>query len=264
LLLFYIGFKNFKIFVNEIKNNTTVIVYLKKDADSLKIEEFKSILNNKFKINNIKHYSSENALNELIISYPQIPQLVEGLPENPLPQYIEVEFYEINETVYKNLEQLFSEYDFVEDYDLGLTIYNDLKKIEFYLYNFFLITGFILCIFCIFIIYSIIRLTVYIRRKEIEIQKIIGAAPFFIRLPYLIESFFLMLKSIIISFLLSYFIFDFIKIKIYSLYNFNFQIRFFDINEMIIILIVVLILAVTGTFKAVSGFLCYDIEQQKY
>jgi cell division transport system permease protein len=51
-----------------------------------------------------------------------------------------------------------------------------------------LILGGLLCVAVLFIITNTIKLTIYSRRDEIEIFKLVGATDWFVRIPFLIEG----------------------------------------------------------------------------
>lgn len=65
----------------------------------------------------------------------------------------------------------------------------------------------------IVLIFNTIRLSIYARRKEIEVMKLVGATNWFVRIPFLFEGFFEGFAGSIISIILLYFIGNFLLIK---------------------------------------------------
>ncbi|NQT66955.1 MAG: ABC transporter permease [Actinobacteria bacterium] len=65
----------------------------------------------------------------------------------------------------------------------------------------------------IVLIFNTIRLSIYARRKEIEVMKLVGATNWFVRIPFLFEGFFEGFAGSIISIILLYFICNFLLIK---------------------------------------------------
>lgn len=63
------------------------------------------------------------------------------------------------------------------------------------------------------LIFNTIRLSIYARRKEIEVMKLVGATNWFVRIPFLFEGFFEGFAGSIISIILLYFIGNFLLIK---------------------------------------------------
>lgn len=65
----------------------------------------------------------------------------------------------------------------------------------------------------IVLIFNTIRLSIYARRKEIEVMKLVGATNWFVRIPFLFEGFFEGFAGSTISIILLYFICNFLLIK---------------------------------------------------
>jgi len=65
----------------------------------------------------------------------------------------------------------------------------------------------------IVLIFNTIRLSIYARRKEIEVMKLVGATNWFVRIPFLFEGFFEGFAGSIISIILLYFICNFLLIN---------------------------------------------------
>lgn len=71
----------------------------------------------------------------------------------------------------------------------------------------------VLLLAAIVLIFNTIRLSIYARRKEIEVMKLVGATNWFVRIPFLFEGFFEGFAGSIISIILLYFIGNFLLIK---------------------------------------------------
>ncbi|GAH14073.1 unnamed protein product, partial [marine sediment metagenome] len=56
------------------------------------------------------------------------------------------------------------------------------------------------------LIFNTIRLSIYARRKEIEVMKLVGATNWFVRIPFLFEGFFEGFAGSVVSIILLYFI----------------------------------------------------------
>ena len=97
----------------------------------------------------------------------------------------------------------------------------------------------ILCIIAAFIISNTIKLSVFARRKEINIMKYIGATDWFIRWPFVIEGILIGLYGAIISFVLIWIVYD----RIYA----SIQIGYFELLPFSAIMWVII-----GAFVAVG------------
>jgi len=71
----------------------------------------------------------------------------------------------------------------------------------------------VLLLAAIVLIFNTIRLSIYARRKEIEVMKLVGATNWFVRIPFLFEGFFEGFIGSIISIILLFFIGNFLLIK---------------------------------------------------
>jgi cell division transport system permease protein len=71
----------------------------------------------------------------------------------------------------------------------------------------------VLLLAAIVLIFNTIRLSIYARRKEIEVMKLVGATNWFVRIPFLFEGFFEGFMGSIISIILLYFIGNFLLIR---------------------------------------------------
>ncbi|NLP13284.1 MAG: ABC transporter permease [Clostridium sp.] len=97
----------------------------------------------------------------------------------------------------------------------------------------FLIT--ILVVIAVFIISNTIKLTVFARRKEINIMKYIGATDWFVRLPFIVEGIIIGLIGALVSFATLYIIYnigggwvesDFLMVNLVGMNDVGFQLIF--------------------------------------
>jgi len=63
------------------------------------------------------------------------------------------------------------------------------------------------------LIFNTIRLSIYARRKEVEVMKLVGATNWFVRIPFLFEGFFEGFAGSVASIILLYFICNFLLIR---------------------------------------------------
>jgi len=65
----------------------------------------------------------------------------------------------------------------------------------------------------IVLIFNTIRLSIYARRKEIEVMKLVGASNWFVRIPFLFEGFFEGFMGSVVSVVLLYLLGNFLLIR---------------------------------------------------
>ena len=139
----------------------------------------------------IKRYvSKEDALRNFRRALGPQAGLLEGLSGNPLPASYDVVFKDMEgqrpdaQKIKKELEKIdgIEEVQYSEEW---------LKRFEA-LINMVRFVGFIigglLCMGVLFIVTNTIKLTIYSRKDEIEIMKLVGATDWFVKIPYLLEG----------------------------------------------------------------------------
>lgn len=139
----------------------------------------------------IKEYvSKEKAIADLKVSLGSQAGLLEGLTANPLPASFEVLFQDVErgrfdpKSVKGALEKTkgVSEVQYSEQYQERFEgVVRALKVAG-------LITAVLLCFAVLIIVTNTIKLTIYARRDEIEILKLVGASDWFVRAPLLVEG----------------------------------------------------------------------------
>ena len=134
--------------------------------------------------------SKEQALMNLKNSLGDQEGLLEGLNDNPLPASYEIVFQESGEgdvdpaKIKEDLEKL----EGVDEVQYSEQWIERFEGIVNGLRIAILIIGGFLCTAVLFITTNTIKLTIYSRRDEIEIYKLVGATDWFVRMPYLIEG----------------------------------------------------------------------------
>lgn len=134
--------------------------------------------------------SKEKAMADLKATLGSQAGLLDGLSRNPLPASFEVVFKDVRKgqidpkKMKTDLEKIqgVSEVQYSEQVQERFEVIFSILKVAG------LIIGLLLCMGVLFIITNTIRLTIYSRREEIEIYKLVGASDWFVKLPYLIEG----------------------------------------------------------------------------
>ncbi len=134
--------------------------------------------------------SKEKALSDLRNTLGPQAGLLEGLSRNPLPASFEVLFKEVggkDSDPRKIKEQLekFKGVDEVQYSEEWVNRFKDLMKIVRLVG---LIIGGLLFMGVLFIVTNTIKLTIYSRKDEIEILKLVGATDWFVKIPYMLEG----------------------------------------------------------------------------
>jgi cell division transport system permease protein len=116
---------------------------------------------------------------------------LDGEGQNPLPDIITVEPKDPNnvESLKKQIENFGS--DKIERVEAGEGVTDKLLNFSSWVRNIVLIFGLGLAVLAAFLISNTIKLTIIARKREIEIQRLVGASNWFIRWPFFIEGAFI-------------------------------------------------------------------------
>jgi cell division transport system permease protein len=138
--------------------------------------------------NGVLYVSKEQALTDM---KRRFPALVAGVAYNPLPDSLQVQP--------KRGEDIDNLYDSIVKPKLpaGVAKVQDAKqkshailKVAHYIDVFFILAAGVLLIASVLLISNTIRLSIFSRRREIEVMKLVGATNWFVRGPFMLEGVF--------------------------------------------------------------------------
>ncbi len=151
-------------------------------------------------VESVEYVSKKKALEIFKKNMKGQDDLLKAVEVNPLPASFYVYIY----TSYKTPELLddiakkISILPGVEEVDYGKQWVGKLDKIIKYVFFIDLVLGIILGLSSIFIVYNTIKLTVFARKVQIEIMRLVGATNTFIEMPFILEG---VIQGLIGSFL---------------------------------------------------------------
>ena len=178
---------NVKNATKTIEDEMNIVVYVAKDADKKDIENLKSELNSIKEVRDIKYISKDEQKTTMSEYSDTFSTILDYLDENPLLDSFVVYVDDVKEIsdVAKEIldlpnvetakygegmvEEVVSAFDIIEKITIGIVI--------------------ALVLVTIFLISNTIKLTIYSRRNEIEIMRLVGASNFAIKLPFIFEGF---------------------------------------------------------------------------
>lgn len=254
---FLLLFVNLNAWIEGWGNSVSMTVYLKDGTDNQTVEKIVSYIRSLPASRIENHISKEDALKELRSSLGSQAGLLEGLSRNPLPASLEVVFEDVegHEIEFKEVKQ-----DLEKMKGVGEAQYSEewLRRFKG-LMNIVKLVGYVvgglLCVGVLFIVTNTIKLTIYSRREEIEILKLVGATDWFVKTPFLLEGMFHGIVSGVLAVLalfLGYLLLSAKKIQFLDL-------AFLDVvfipNEYVLSMILISVaLGLVGSFVAVGSF----------
>jgi cell division transport system permease protein len=261
---FVLLFVNINTWVMAWGKSLTMSIYLEHDIDQKRMRAIESALV-KLPGAELKEFvSKDKAMRDLIVTLGPQSGLIEGLSTNPLPASFEVLFKDVDKhqldpkAIKRSLEALggVDEVQYSEQW---------LERFEGLIYMLKvagLIMGGLLCIAVLFIMTNTIKLTIYSRRDEIEIYKLVGATDWFLKIPFLIEGAVQGLIGALIALLilfLTYLLFSEKTLYVFGL-PLTQTIIFLPKGHTLLLLSLGLVLGLMGSFIAVGRFIEFADE----
>lgn len=188
---FLIVFMNLNLMAKDLGDRTLIVAYLKDSALALDgIDKLKSDAMRIPGVSSVEFVSKEKALSELKKELKGHEGALEGVDANPLPASFEIKLRDS----YKNPDEIKSAVEKLKSMNWVEDIQYSQEWVEKFsaFLRFMEIGAFIIGVFLaaatLFIMSNTIRLTVYARKDEIEIMKLVGASDMFIKVPFFIEG----------------------------------------------------------------------------
>lgn len=196
---------NVQNFTKEIEKDVTIIAYLKSDTTDEEIEELTKQIK---KMNNIESYNfeSKKSIKESMQKESEVFDTIMSQwtdEENPLKDTFKIkvkDVLKIKETAkeIKNQKEVTLVKYGEGMVDQMVSAFTSIKKVAY---------GAVIALILvtIFLIINTIKLTIYSRKREIGIMRLVGASNFSIKTPFIIEGMFLGLIGSIIPIILTTF-----------------------------------------------------------
>jgi len=188
--VFLLLYLNLRAVATSLQSDFKVVVYVQESVPAQGVAQLQSLLKADPGVQVVSYVSKEQALADFRAQFPADSHLLQGLGENPLPASFVVSLspsLRSPDAVRRWAERVKS-VPGVEQVQYSRDWIDNLTAIVGYLELVAVGIGTVLSAASATIIASTIRLTLYARREEIEIMRLIGATSSFIRIPYLIEG----------------------------------------------------------------------------
>ena len=232
-------------------------VYIEEGIDNKTIKNIEARLR---QIDNaeIKDFiSKDKAMIQLKEALGDQSGLLDGLKKNPLPSSYDIMFRDQLEDridprkIKEDLEKIdgVDEVQYSEQW---------VERFEGMLYVFKVIgivIGVFLCIAVLFITTNTIKLTIYSRKDEIEIYKLVGATDWFVKIPFLIEGSIQGITGGILAFIILFLGYSIFSIKSIHLFGLPvIDIIFLSKEYSLLIIVLSLALGLVGGLIAIGRF----------
>jgi cell division transport system permease protein len=174
--------------LQEVEKKVEITVYLKTDPDPTadEVTTMQEQINSWAEVKNVTFVTKEQALQRMKEDYADSPEIFESLTSNPLPASFEISL--IDPQAVDIVAARFEGDSIVDEVRYGKEIADKLFAFTDQARNFMLIFIVLLGVVSILLISNTIRLSIFARKREVEIMKLVGATNWFIRWPFLIEG----------------------------------------------------------------------------
>jgi len=185
----------------ELENELSIVVYLQSDATDEDVNYVKSNILKIKNVDTVTYKSKEEWKLELSEYSSDISAVFDSYEENPLLDSFSVKVKDINEiekitTKIRNLDKVESANYGEEAVDNIINIFNVIEKAT-------VVVVIALIFVTAFLITNTIKLTIYSRKNEIEIMRLVGASNISIKLPFVFEGLILGVLGSIIPIILT-------------------------------------------------------------
>ena len=246
----------------DIEKELTIVVFMKKETTKEELNKTKDALSKIDNVADVKYTSKDDIKNDMASEYPSFSKMMESWTDvnNPFQDSYIVsvkDVRDINETVttIKNLDNV----DIVKYSEsmIGelINIFDAIKT-----GTICLVVGLVLV--TAFLINNTIKITIFSRRNEIDIMRLVGTSNVVIKLPFLFEGLFIGVLGAIIPILVTIFGYRYIYNAVSSLGTSNIlSIIKLTSPELIVyktslfILIIGAVVGMFGSVKAVRKYL---------
>jgi cell division transport system permease protein len=186
---FLLATLNLESFLHHMQAEALVTIYLRPEVSITDAKTLKLRLTSLEEIENIEVVTPDQAARELFSNPEDQNLLTIGLQsdENPLPTSLRLKI-KPGIKIKPFIEKIENEPE-IDSISFGEDIFNQFKGLSYLLWLASLIVVLFLGLASLFIVYNTVRLTLFMRREEVIIMKLMGATNWFVRGPFIIEGF---------------------------------------------------------------------------
>jgi len=166
---------------------SVVKVFLKETASEAQVNALKADLDSNKNVDKTEFVSKERALTRAKKIFEDSPGVMESIPGNPFPASLEATL--VNPSKMDAVSKTVKGQPGVDEVKTGDENARKAIKVIQWGTGLFFAIGIGILIAATVLVANTIRLSIYSRRREIEVMKLVGASNGFVRMPFMIEGF---------------------------------------------------------------------------
>ena len=251
--------------IRTIQNTVDMSVYFKIGLAEEQINSIKNDITSNPKVKEVTYISAIEAFNDFKDRHqsdPLITQSLNELTENPLPATLHIKTHQLADYPAISDKLQGNKYkDFIDkvNFEDNRVIIERLGKVLKFIVTFGLVLVLVFAIIAILVIYNTITLTIYNRKEEVEIMRLVGATNWYIRGPFLTESILYSIFSTIITTALLFPVFTKVVPRVIEYVNPSLGVysdnAFYFGYLVVILFVLALLLSIVSTFMAIRKYL---------
>lgn len=186
--LFLVFAFNINYLAKELDKQVAIRASIAPGASADDIEQLQKQIEQDPAVKSVTFIPKQQGLQQMKAQLGEDSKILEGLEgeENPLPDTLVIVPKDPQKTV--ELAKKIEAHNLIEDEDHGDGVTDKLLDFSSLVRNVVLLFGLGLAVLAAFLISNTIKLTIFARRREIEIMRLVGASNWFIRWPFFIEG----------------------------------------------------------------------------
>ena len=177
--------KNIEYIMHQVETQLGISAYVNEEIEEARLTEIAALIKNMPHVNEVTYVSKEDALKTFAQGQENDTLFEQFKNDNPLPASFEIKVDQI-----ENQDQVVAKLSAVPE--LQVEYFKNESKIFMNVNRSIQLVSTViigcLVIIALLLITNTIKLTVYVRRREINIMKYLGATDAFIRLPFVVEG----------------------------------------------------------------------------
>jgi cell division transport system permease protein len=174
--------------IGSVREDVSVEAFFPPNASQKEIDKVRSAVESYPEVSSVNYVSKEEAFASFKKTFADKPELYEGIDPSVLPASLQLQLKdpaaadEVAQRLKK--EQGFTD----ENLSYPQQTIERLNKVTSYMLWFLYGATFLFLISSVLLISNAIRLSIFARRKEIEVMKLVGASDSFVRTPFVFEG----------------------------------------------------------------------------
>ncbi len=250
--------------LQSLSERVDIVIYLRDDTSFYDASQLSDSLKKIGGVKDVKYTSKEEALEIVAKTHPQTAEFLRKFDlRNPLPPSISITTGSaedhlkiqalLSEDRYRNMLQNYVSEESGGENIILSSVAKNLENISRFVKQIIFWVVFVFILGGTLIIVNAIQLTIYNRRQEIHVMRLVGATPNFIRLPFVFEGLLYAVFAVLLSFMILFWLGQSIHLESTNLWEYS---TGMNLQRVIVSeLIIAIVLALISSFSAAEQYI---------